>query len=194
MLGAPTDSVLAIEITLDIQHSAPALPPWWDLGTFPVGCRSGSLAADADFTALASCDDPWQGATVVGGAQSYTPGQPRGGANQARMRVALATTFDQGVALAADQMYHAARIVIDHQKTVSPGECAGCSGPACLVLNAILIGRPPRPPGVPGGTILLDVPGPGHPNWVTWRGGLGADCNAVPVRRVTWGRVKSLYR
>ena len=30
-------------------------------------------------------------------------------------------------------------------------------------------------------------------NIVTWQG-VGADCNAVPVRNATWGAVKSLYR
>jgi hypothetical protein len=31
-------------------------------------------------------------------------------------------------------------------------------------------------------------------NWVTWLGGAGASCAAVPVRHTTWGAVKALYR
>jgi hypothetical protein len=190
----PTDSLLAIEITIDIQHSAPSLPPWWDLGSFPAPCRGGSLRGGADFSGLLDCDDPWQGIQVAGGVLSYTIGQPRGGSNQARIRAAFATTFDNARDLAAGHTYYAARFSLDYAKTVDGGSCAGCSGAACLVLNAVLLGRPPRPPGVPGGVVLLDTPGPGNPNWVTWQGGSGADCNSVPVKRVTWGRVKALYR
>jgi hypothetical protein len=31
-------------------------------------------------------------------------------------------------------------------------------------------------------------------NFVTWQGGTGANCLAVPAKRTTWGAVKSLYR
>ena len=42
--------------------------------------------------------------------------------------------------------------------------------------------------------VTLETSGPSHANWVTWRGGSGADCAAVPVRARTWGQIKSLYR
>lgn len=76
-------------------------------------------------------------------------------------------------------------------KSSGTGSCAGCLAPACLVLNGITIRRLP---GAPGGDVIISSVGAGNPNWVTWRGGAGADCSLVPVRAVTWGRIKTLYR
>ncbi|HYM80985.1 MAG TPA: hypothetical protein VEY91_06185 [Candidatus Limnocylindria bacterium] len=191
-LAQPTDSVLAVEITLDVQHAAALLPSWWRFDTTP--CRNGSLKADADFGSRSACEDMWHGAFVVGGLAQYTVGQPRGGPNQARIRIALAVTPASMQALNAATMHYAARVVIDNLGTVGATPCSGCGEPACLVLNAVMIGRPIRPEGAPSGNILLDSPGPGNPNWVTWQGGGGAACTAVPVARKTWGQVKTLYR
>ena len=41
---------------------------------------------------------------------------------------------------------------------------------------------------------LDQTPGDGQANMVAWRSGSISDCVAVPVRRATWGRLKSLYR
>ena len=87
--------------------------------------------------------------------------------------------------------YYAARLVIRHTLTTGTTVCAGCSGPACLVLNSILLRRQP---GAIGGDVAVTTPGPGDANWATWQGGAGANCASVPARAVTWGRVKSLYR
>ena len=79
-----------------------------------------------------------------------------------------------------------------HALTTGEGTvCGGCAGSACLVLNGMWIRRQP---GAVGGDVLLSEPGTGQANWATWQGGTGADCAAVPVRAVTWGRLKGLYR
>lgn len=184
----PVDSVLALEITLDLQHASATLPAWWHLE--PTGCRGGAMLADGNFGALTACETLWPG-TEVGGLQVYAVGEPRGGLNQARIRVALAVLLENRRSLAADAIYYAARIPIGNIDTVGPSACPGCAQAACLVLNAILVGRPP---GSPSGDIMIDSPGPAGPNWATWQGGLGADCQSVPLRRRTWGQVKSLYR
>lgn len=192
-LDQPTDSVLAVEITIDVQHAQSVLPAWWQFAPLPPGCRSGSLSGRDDVGILSACTNLWQGVSAAGGVLSYAPNQPRGLANQARIRVALATIPENARTVQAGVMYYAARVVIDNAMTFDPGACAGCSQPACLVLNAILLGRPPRPSGPLEGSLILDQPGLGHPNWVTWQGS-GADCMAVPVRRATWGSIKALYR
>jgi hypothetical protein len=51
-----------------------------------------------------------------------------------------------------------------------------------------------RQPGAVGGDVQLSAPGLGEANWATWQGGAEATCAAVPVRAVTWGRLKGLYR
>jgi hypothetical protein len=69
--------------------------------------------------------------------------------------------------------------------------CEGCSTPACLVFNSLLIRRAP---GTSVEEIFLATPESPGLNMVQWQAGSGADCMSVPVRRATWGAVKALYR
>jgi hypothetical protein len=94
-------------------------------------------------------------------------------------------------ALDAVTVYHSTRIRLLNDKSSGSFSCLGCNAGACLVLNSIAVRRLP---GAPGGDLVLTVPRAGNGNRVTWQGGQGADCSAVPVRRTTWGLVKSLYR
>jgi hypothetical protein len=188
-LPAPADSVLGVEIVVDLQHADPVLPDWWRFG---VGaCRAGNLRADFDFTAQSGCADFFFG-NAAGGLQGYYVTEPRGGLNQARIKLAASLLPSFGYAeLDSINMYYAGRLTITNAYTVLPPfECPGCTGPACLVFNSMIIHRQP---GAVGGDVFLSVPGPGNANWATWQG-TGADCAAVPVRAVTWGRLKSLYR
>jgi hypothetical protein len=180
------DSVLGVEIVVDVQHSAPTLPAWWHFE--PLGCRQGSLHGDDQFPG--SCQDVWNGGTS-GGVLSYTVGMPRQGANQARIRVALSVPSNEARSFNATDMYYAARILFTSARTSS---CAGCQGEACLVLNSIRVVRPPRPAGATSGDILITTPGAGNGNWVGWQMLTAANCQAVPVTRRTWGQIKSLYR
>ena len=191
-LAQPVDSVFAVEITLDIQHAEATIPAWWHFDTTP--CRNGSLKVDSNFSSLSSCVDMWNAEPTSGGLAQFTVGLPRGQANQVRVKITLAVPPEQMRTLGTTSTYYAARLVIDDLMTTGPDACAGCGTPACLVLNAVLIGRPPRPPGAPSANVLLETPGPGHPNWVTWQGGAGANCGAVPARSKTWGQIKALYR
>jgi hypothetical protein len=186
-VGAPVDSVLGVEVVVDVQQADAGLPDWW---RFEVGgCRSGELLADLDFRARSACADFYHGNATAG--LTYDPGQPRGGANQARIRVTASVLPDFGYAtLDPATMYYAARLIIRHATTTDP-LCAGCAGPACLVLNSITV---KRQPGASGGDVVVTTPGAGDANWATWQGGAGANCASVPVRAVTWGRIKGLYR
>jgi hypothetical protein len=185
-----TDQVIATEVVVDIQHSSATLPDWWQLDEGS-GCRRGSLTASVDFQGKTACVDMWQGFPAIEGLQGYIVGEPRGGSNQARIKVATLVQFPNEVSLDATSMYYAVRILIDNAHTIDPSPCAGCAPPACLVLNSILIGRAA---GAPGGNVFLQTPGPADANWARWQGGAGANCAAVPVRNRTWGEIKSLYR
>jgi hypothetical protein len=185
VMPAATDSVLGIEVVVDIQYSSATLPDWWRFGSG--GCREGLLAADTDFGGLSTCLDFWQG-RVAGGMQSYTLGMLRG--DQARIRLAFGVPSNHPRSLDATDMYYAARIVLSNDRTLA---CPGCSGGTCLVLNSVLVKRPPRPEGAPTTDVLVTTPGNGNGNWAIWQPG-GANCQAVPVRNVTWGRLKALYR
>jgi hypothetical protein len=184
-VGATVDSVLGAEVVVDVQHAAPVLPDWWRLDVG--GCRSGDLLADLDFTARNSCADLYQGNAT--GGLAFDPGQPYGGANQARIRINASVLPSFGYAtIDPTKTYYAARLVIRRAHTTA---CDGCAQSACLVLNSILL---KRQPGAIGGDVSVTVPGPDDANWATWQGGTGANCVTVPARAVTWGRIKGLYR
>jgi hypothetical protein len=189
-LPAPADSVLGVEIVVDVQHSDPGLPSWWRFD--PGGCRAGDLSVDFDFTAKSACADFLLG-QAAGNLIGYFVTQPHGGANQARILAAAAVLPDAGYRqLDASSLYYAARIVINDFGTVGPGTvCTGCDAAACLVLNTVIVRRQP---GALSGDVYLSVPGPDNANFATWRGGAGADCQAVPARAMTWGQIKELYR
>jgi hypothetical protein len=183
------DSVLGLELVVDVQHADVTMPDWWMFSWG--GCRAGYLRPSFDFTQRSSCRDFLFG-SATGGLQDYTVGQPRGGANQARIRMAAAVLPGFGYAtLNATDMYYAAVLSIPNDYTVGGTVCSGCAGSACLVLNSILVRRQP---GAAGGDIDLTVAGPGDANFATWQGGAIANCSAVPVRSMTWGRIKGLYR
>lgn len=185
ILPAPLDSVIGLEVVVDIQHSLATMPPWWELQ--PTGCRANALVVSGDFQLDAWCVDPWTGGASAG-LQGYLIGEPRGGANQARIKAVVGVPAVQARSLNATDMYYGVKLVIRNDKTAGTGACAGCLSPACLVLNSILVRR------VSGGDVFLQTPGPGNANWATWQGGGGASCLLVPVRSRTWGQVKSLYR
>ena len=186
-LAAPIDSVIGIEAVIDLIHEDAVLPAWWRLE--PGGCREGALVAEADLSGLEGCADIWggEGQALL---QDYVLGAPRGGANQARIKVVAAVPSSSARSLDAGTAYAAVALSLDNRLTIDPVSCAGCAGHVCLVLNSILVRR------LPGGTgdVFLAVPAPASGNRVTWGAGAGADCEAVPASRVTWGRVKAIYR
>ena len=186
VMPQPTDSVLGAEITIDLQVADSSLPDWWRFDTG--GCRDGDLAANVNFSALNACSAVWPN-LASSGVLGYTIGMPRGGLNQARIRVGVAVPSNQFVQLNATDMYYVARVVLAGNAT-----CGGCEEPACLVLNSIRIFRPPRPEGVPTSDVVVTAPGLGNGNWAGWQTAAATTCQAVPVRNRTWGAVKSLYR
>jgi hypothetical protein len=185
----PADSVIGLEVVVDVQHASTAMPDWWRFD--PGRCRSGQLVAQFEFELNPFCVDPWGADTPAGGLVDYTVGQPRGLPSQARIRTVGSLLPQNPRALNDTDMYYAVRLSIMNGLTAPPQTvCTGCPGAACLVLNSILVRRLP---GAPGGDVMLVQPGPGNANFATWQG-TSADCFQVPVRNRTWGQIKSLYR
>ena len=182
-LSLPIDSVVALEIVVDLQITGSNLPPWWEFDE--KGCHRDGLTASTVVPTGSACADPWGGlaAQVV----TYYPGEPRGGASQARIKIAVAVLPGNFRRLEDSIVYHAARLRFRNERT---SLCTGCLQSGCLVLNSILIGRLP---GAPGGDVLIQVPGPSGANRASRWGGV-SQCDAVPIRSATWGQIKSLYR
>jgi hypothetical protein len=204
--------VTAEEIVVDLQEANSALQPWWHLedeqaGPPPVaaGCRGtssagnvGSIALSATFTGASTtvCKNYW--GTSASGGQNYIPGQHDQFASDpsgARLQGVFARTASGAGALIADTQYYVFNLSLDSQHTIAdPTDptyvvCPGCADGVCIVFNSVKFDEPP---GTAGGDILVgtqDV----QQN-VTWQGGGAVNCQVIPVRRATWGKVKSLYR
>lgn len=182
-LTTAVDSVFQLEMVIDIQHANDPLPQWWRMD--PGQCRADQAIADAVF--VSGCTDPWSGDGVAA-VQGYLAGPPGRLASQARLLVAATVPSVKPVTLDAGISYSAPRVRI---RTGNSTTCTGCLGSACLVLNSVQLHRLP---GASPEVVTLTVSSGETANWVSWQGGAGADCTAVPVRNRTWGAVKSLYR
>ncbi len=187
-VAQPIDQIIGLEIVVDLQHSLPSLPDYWRLGPFP-DCRRDMLSANLNFSTTGACRDPGFAGALV---QDYVIGEPRGLQSQARIKSVVYLPSPGTLSVSNDTTYLAVRLAISYDRSTGAAACQGCSYPACLVLNSILVRRTA---GAFGGNILLTAPAPGNANWAYWRSvSGGADCSMVPVRTVTWGSVKSLYR
>ena len=183
----PIDQVVGLELVVDVQSSQPTLPDYWRLGPIP-DCRHDLLTASLDFTLTTDCADPSFSSALL---QDYIVGQPRGLTSQARIKATAFVPSPETRSFANDTSYLAIRLVLSYDRTQNIGACAGCTFTTCLVFNSVLVRRLA---GAAGGDITLSQPGPGNSNWATWRlADTGVSCAMVPVRNLTWGRIKTLY-
>jgi len=166
---------------VDLQVAAATLDAWWHVETG--GCRVGRMTGSFDFTSGPfSCGDVWAG-LASGGINIATIGT-----NRLRIKTVCAVA---GVApVAADGAeWYVFKLTIGNQQSVGTGSCAGCTDPACIVFNNLLL---TQPAGV-GDYVLTSGP----LQYATWRLGTGVvgGCpEATPTRKGTWGSVKALYR
>lgn len=183
VLDTAIDSVIAVELVIDVDVAVDPLPAWWRMD--PGQCHVNGWAADASLSG--TCADPWLGRGAAS-AQGWLAGQPGGIGRHGRLLVAAAAAPGELITLDAATTYTLCRILLRSNNTLT---CAGCSTPACLVFNSVLIRR------LPGATpeeILLTGAEVAGVERVTWQAGSGANCASVPTRRSTWSAVKALYR
>lgn len=188
--------VSGLEIVIDVASAGAAMPAWWsykNVGT----CRQNSLSMG--FVALPSsvaCLD-WSAGQAAGGIGAYTIGGR--GPTTARIVAAIAVPFGALANLTGRQEYFAFTLTINHAKTVGTGSCGGCDVPVCIVYNKTKMTTPiaSHDTYVMGPSNLTDS------DYVTWQGGAGVSSfggsttgcpAATPVKRGTWGSIKSLYR
>jgi hypothetical protein len=133
--------------------------------------------------------DYWS--TVEGGAfgptLSYITNPPPGthmvpGLNHAGLNAFVAVNNDLAYTINEGQEIYLMTLTLTNTASTT---CGGCDGPVCILFNLVELKDPP--------TVVSGPPAGGR-DFVTWQGGAGAPCAEVPVRNVTWGRVKSLYR
>ena len=187
-LAASMDSVYSMELVVDFIVATDSLPPWWQMAP---GCRPNGWAADAALSSSPTftCNNDAWGGLGTGSFQGWIPGTPGGSNRHARLLVAAGTLPQNAVTLVANQTYTACRILLRTTNTTTCNE--GCSTPACMVFNSLLIRQFHTPTDL---ETLISGPDLGGSDRAFWQGGAGADCAAVPIRRTTWGAVKALYR
>jgi len=200
---ATCDSFVGVQMTIDLTADGTfpdpsVLPDWWHLGYGECRYYERTFHTNANFTYPASlagvgdatCLNPWADANRTGGGYDYTSGTSR-----ARIRFAFArdtpTHLDEG------KHYIAGVFEMDTWQDVDIGDgygvCAGCAQAACLVVSEVgvyqVVGTPPQD------AFILNAAA--TRNFISWQGGDigGHGCPAaLPVRRATWGSIKSMYR
>jgi hypothetical protein len=170
---------------VDVQTDAAALPDWWQICTTG-GCRGGAL------TATAIVNPP--GGNCV---YAWPAGQPDAFVSWGSALCCCPGTIapNRGIALAnfggtpsavlhPGTEYYAFRLTIDAQKTTGVGACGGCSVPATIVLNEIVLDA-----------FTIDrLTTPLSNTCLRWQAAGTTPCSATPVRNMTWGAIKSFYR
>ena len=183
LLATQTEFV-GTEIIVDACSMGEPFPSWWHFFN-PGSCRQTSLSASASFVTdpPANCVDPWLG-QAGGGLAAYF--MFYGAWDNVRLIMGFAVA--NAVPLPANVEFQCFRLTIDNRRTVDAGACAGCDVPVCVALNEI------KAVQADGSFQRLTAAMPNQ--LVAWQE-RSKDCEAgfiVPVRNITWGRVKSLYR
>jgi hypothetical protein len=187
-LDQPLTNVIFFEVVLDfIVANSQVVPPWWEW----FDCRQGLLFGDANIYAGATNCVSWHTGNGLGGVGGFNHEGSIAPADTASHRRILAfgahLTSDYPD-LVANQDYFLLNVLINRFGTTGPSACAGCLVPVCIVLNSVHIN-----PQSANEAIITTANSPGS-NFATWQGGAGANCANVPVKQVTWGAVKALYR
>jgi len=189
LIAPDAPRAVAMEFYLDMIEANPTQLPWWQLDTFefPSPCRAGGVTPNADFTGGPfTCIDYW-GGQASGGLGGVLHNFLGVGDNTQRFKGVFATAAEVPMT-AGDELY-CFKLNILRTKTTGAGSCAGCSDPACFVLNRITVNQPALV-----GDFNQTGPAPGGRDFCTWQGGAGANCATVPTQNRTWGQVKALYR
>jgi hypothetical protein len=169
---------------------------WWRMGA--QDCREGGISfvgLPAQMTNVTPC------AKGLVGAGTPTVGSAYFLKESFRDWYRVGVLWTSGITVSATAKYQLFRIDLNTSRTVSDpghpenGVCAGCLELACIELALVEVHRPG---GSPNG--LDDFFNSEISSWVTWQwGGYYPQYSCPydtgdPVRRSTWGQVKSLYR
>lgn len=193
---APVTGVLTTVARVNLAFAGTSVPDWWQFrGTG--ACRSSGIGLSATppagATACADWADGGRDAVLVYRTGVFS-------ANTAQLEVTSPVVPGAAFDLAPGHEYFAFTVILNHQKTVGAGPCAGCPLGACMGFMRVTLTRvSPAPDYLLSPSSSLD-------QVVTWQGGAGIAIpdflgagftycpGATPTRSSTWGAVKSLYR
>lgn len=189
-----------VDVALDIGADDVLLPDWWAF-VDPASCRPASLEVgfDSEAAGAQSCPAPWTGA--IGGIGAYLPG--RSGPNTARILAYWATASPAPITAGTE--YYAMTIRLRFDRTLGPDSCSGCRVPVAIGVNHITLNQPGHY-GPPFWQDLILEQDNDTAGWQClavasrrYSAGNWPDLTftfqcPTPVRRETWGAIKSLYR
>ena len=195
----PHDCLVEIVAVLDLQvEGSTVLTPFWRFETG--GCNSGGVVASSEPDELqggCSVPSPWDSSTT----NAVFLGQSTRGTNIARFIVVVyGRPFFTVDSLGAGQTYYAFHFRFrTSNATESGGACLGCRDRVAIVWNwcelmALLPGDAERcRESIFGTNRIISSPGLVS-NCATWNDASSATCASTPVRNLTWGKLKTLYR
>lgn len=188
--GADVTDVVGFEHVILFAADAPTLPAWWQFKN-ALACRRTA------FTLGFNNPDPTS-ACPNAGTQSGGIATFEVEGNTARLLVSngISSTGFGGTLLGGHE-YYGFSLDCTHAGTVGTPSCAGCSIPMCFVYSVANIRRRNT-------TTAHLISGPANgvdSHYATWQGGGNPTVGprtgcpaATPIRRSTWGAVRSLYR
>lgn len=200
-LDVPVDSVYALNAFVNMAFAGGVLPAWWQFRT--VGsCRAASLSTSLTPPAGAAACVDW-----ADGARDILLIYHDAGSGLARIEALTPVLSQPLFDLPAGQEFFVFSAVINHQKTVGTGACAGCDLGGCMGFVGLRLLRTATTShgGVYAGDYFTG-PADISNQVVTWQNGAGIAIpnylgagwiycpGATPARNRTWGDVKALYR
>lgn len=196
MLPATIDSVCGFQADMDGVFGV-TVPDWWRIRTpinppDPVFCRDTLGFRLVHEPGSQSCPQMFGSIPPEGGSANPYGLRwlviPRYTADTRRMRFGLEGFAPDHPAVSPGIEYYAFSIKLRHTQTVGPGSCAGCEEPLCLVLNTLRVYSAECVE-----SIYLTTPL--ERNHVIWQSESLPTCPmSTPVRRSTWGSIRSIYR
>lgn len=179
--GSTMAHFAAATTVIDIHVNDTALPAWWL--TYAGQCRANSISMSYDpANNTSSCADVWGGGLNVG---VFAVQDSLHGDNSVRVNGVGAIPAGSEIAVPTNTELWLCRVTINRASTLA---CAGCTTPACIVLNQSELLSPDEPK-------IVITEGAATTGWAMWQGAGTLNCpGGTPTKNRTWGAVKNLYR
>jgi hypothetical protein len=187
--SSPTSmSMIAAEVYIRITVAEGEIPNWWRMWA-NADCRKGGSNLSVDVSSETECDDPWGGqATGLFAPHSI---DSRG----VDLRMVMAVPSTSPVSIGAGRSYALFKLGLQHTRSTGSGACGGCSTPACIVIERMVLvpeheyAQDAREVELTTGMSGLGGAG----NIATWQGGT-ANCAGGAAKASTWSELKRLYK
>jgi len=179
-----TIEMSGIEVYMHITTADGVIPSWWQM--FSMGaCRNRSMSLSVDVSGETECDDPWLGqATGLFAPHSID------NTNGIDLRMVCAVPVPAIQTITPGRTYAAFLLTINHARSNGAAACEGCSKPACVSIDRMVLTTPQKKPV----ELTEGLAGMGGAASVaTWQGGTPT-CGAGLAKPSTWSELKKRFK